>query len=99
MLSELANIREHWVRYRAVTLQHLDLLAGEQLAWRPHPELFSCGQHFVHILQTETYYARGLFHQDWVATRLHFPANLPALSDLRRDFTTTRAQTLADSTC
>jgi hypothetical protein len=52
MLSELANIREHWVRYRDVTLQHLDMLAGEQLAWRPQPELFSCGQHFVHILQT-----------------------------------------------
>jgi uncharacterized damage-inducible protein DinB len=96
MLSELANIREHWVRYRDVTLQHLDMLAGEQLAWRPQPELFSCGQLFVHILQTEKYYARGLFHQDWDATRLHFPANLPAISHLRSDFRTTRTQTLAD---
>ena len=43
MLSELANIREHWTRYRDVTLQHLDMLAEEQMAWRPQPELFSCG--------------------------------------------------------
>jgi hypothetical protein len=38
MLSELANIREHWVRYRDVTLQHLDMLAEEQMAWRPQPD-------------------------------------------------------------
>lgn len=41
MLSELANIREHWVRYRDVTLQHLDMLGEEHMAWRPDPELFS----------------------------------------------------------
>jgi uncharacterized damage-inducible protein DinB len=96
MLSELANIREHWTRYRDVTLQHLDMLAEEQMAWRPQPELFSCGQHFVHILQTEKHYARGLFHHDWDNARLHFPASLPVISQLRSDFTTTRAQTLAD---
>ncbi|MGQ0737409.1 MAG: DinB family protein [Acidobacteriota bacterium] len=96
MLSELATIREHWVRYREVTVQQLDRLAEEHLAWRPQPELFSVGQHFVHILQTEKYYARGLFHQDWDTARLHFPASLPAISNLRSDFTATRAQTLAD---
>ena len=96
MLSELANIREHWTRYRNVTLQHLDMLAEEQMAWRPQPELFSCGQHFVHILQTEKHYARGLFHHDWDNARLHFPASLPVISQLRSDFTTTRAETLAD---
>ena len=96
MLSELANIREHWTRYRDVTLQHLDMLAEEQMAWRPQPELFSCGQHFVHILQTEKHYSRGLFHHDWDNARLHFPASLPVISQLRSDFTTTRAETLAD---
>ena len=96
MLTELANIREHWTRYRDVTLRHLDMLSEEQMEWRPQPELFSCGQHFVHILQTEKYYSRGLFHRDWDTTRLQFPASLCAIRDLHSDFEETRAQTLAD---
>jgi len=64
MLSELDTIREHWTRYRSVTLAHLDVLSEEQLAWRPQPELFTCGQHLIHILQTEQYYAHGWFDGD-----------------------------------
>src|SRR5688572_16544060 len=62
MLTELANIREHWTRYRDVTLKHLDLLSEEEMLWRPQPELFTCGQHVIHILGTEQYYFHGLFH-------------------------------------
>src|SRR5262245_22897157 len=72
------------------------MLGGEQMAWHPQPELFSCGQDFVHILQPEKHYGRGLFHYDWDNDRLHFPASLPVISQLRSDFTTTRAETLAD---
>jgi uncharacterized damage-inducible protein DinB len=96
MLTELENVREHWTRYRDVTLRHLDLLTDQELNWRPQPELFTCGQHLIHILQTERYYSRGLFHADWDATRLHFPASCPAGDALRREFETTRASTLQD---
>jgi uncharacterized damage-inducible protein DinB len=96
MLSELANIREHWTRYRDVTLQHLDMLSDDQMEWRPQSELFTCRQHLIHILQTEKYYSRGLFHGDWDPTRLHFQPILPARSELRDDFVGTRTQTLAE---
>jgi hypothetical protein len=90
VLSELANIREHWTRYRDVTLQHVEMLSDDEMAWRPQPELFTGGQHLIHILQTEKYYARGWFHEDWDATRLHFPTRLPSKDALRLDFKTTR---------
>jgi uncharacterized damage-inducible protein DinB len=96
MLTELANLREHWTRYRDVTLQHLEMLSQKEMSWRPQSELFSCGQHLLHILQTEKYYSRGLFHDDWNATRLHFPVSLPPIADLRLDFEATRAGTLVD---
>ncbi len=37
MRTELEDLREHLERYRAVTLQVLDLVTDEQLAWRPGP--------------------------------------------------------------
>ena len=94
MLSELDNIREHWTRYRGVTLEHLNLLSEGEMAWRPQPELFSCGQQLVHILQTEQYYSHGWFDGEWDATRLHFPSVMPAIAQLRADFESTRARTL-----
>ena len=96
VLSELANIREHWTRYRDVTLLHLEMLSDDDMGWRPLPELFTGGQHLIHILQTEKYYARGWFHEDWDVTRLHFPTRLPSKDALRLDFETTRTETLAD---
>jgi uncharacterized damage-inducible protein DinB len=94
MLTELANIREHWTRYREVTLQHLDMLSDEEMGWRPQSELFTCGQHLIHILQTEQYYFYGLFKGEWNPTRLHFPSRHPPKQELRREFEATRARTI-----
>src|SRR5262250_2174499 len=77
MLSEVENIREHWSRMRDVTIAQLAMLSDNDLAWRPRPDLFSCGQHFVHILQSEDFYSHGLFRQDWNIERLRFPSQLP----------------------
>lgn len=96
ILSELANIREHWTRYRDVTLQHLEMVSDDEMSWRPLAGLFTCEQHLIHILQTEQYYSRGWFHEDWDATRLHFPTQLPSKDALRIDFESTRTQTLAN---
>ena len=94
MLTELANIREHWTRYRDVTLKHLDLLSEEEMLWRPQPELFTCGQHVIHILGTEQYYFHGLFHNEWNPTRLHFPTAFPSKVELWKEFEAIRARTL-----
>ena len=97
MLTELANIREHWTRYRDVTLKHLDLLSEEEMLWRPQPELFTCGQHVIHILGTEQYYFHGLFNGEWNPTRLHFPTAFPSKVELRKEFEAIRARTLQAS--
>lgn len=70
MHTELANYREHADRYRATTLQVLDVLPDDAaLAWRPtapgHDDAFTLGQHLLHVAQTEDYYTRGLFEGAW----------------------------------
>lgn len=94
MPTEIEDLREHFERYRAVTLQHLERLADEQLSWRPRPDAFSCGQHFVHLVQTEDFYMRGLFHRDWNPERMRFPKVLPRKAELRDQFDAARKFTL-----
>ena len=94
MATEIEDLREHFDRYRAVTLEHLDRVTDEQLTWRPRPDAFSCAQHFVHVAQTEDFYMRGLFQRDWNAERLRFPKVLPLKAELREQFDTVRKFTL-----
>src|SRR6266850_2175395 len=86
MGSERDDLLEHLERYRAVTLQHLDLFADAELGWRPRPDAFSVGQQFVHILHNEDFYIRGLFENDWNMARLRFPPVLPAGAALKEQF-------------
>src|SRR3970040_1006124 len=92
--TEIGDLREHFDRCRAVTLQHLERLADEQLSWRPRPDAFSCGQHFVHLVQTEDFYMRGLFQHDWDPERLRFPKALPRKAELREQLDAVRQFTL-----
>jgi len=94
MATEIEDLREHFERYRAVTLEHLDRLTDEQLPWRPRPDAFSCAQHFVHLVQTEDFYIRGFFHGDWNPERLRFPTVLPRKSELKGQFDAVRKVTL-----
>lgn len=94
MPTEIEDLREHFDRYRAVTLQHLERLTDEQLSWRPRPDAFTCGQHFVHLVQTEDFYMRGLFQGDWNPERLRFPRVLPRKAELRDQFEAVRRSTL-----
>jgi hypothetical protein len=93
MASEIDVLREHYDRYRAVTLEHLQRLSDEQLVWRPRPDAFNCAQHFVHLLQTENFYMRGLFGQDWKPERLRLPKALPNKPDLQGQFAAVRSST------
>jgi uncharacterized damage-inducible protein DinB len=93
MPTEIEDLTEHFDRYRAVTLQHLERLSDEQLSWRPRADAFSCGQHFVHLIQTEDFYMHGLFEGDWIVDRLRFPRMVPAKPELRDQFASVRTFT------
>jgi uncharacterized damage-inducible protein DinB len=93
MASELDDLQEHLDRYRAVTLQHLEMLSDEDLSWRPRPDAFSIGQQLVHILQSEDFFIRGLADEDWDMNRLRFPKVLPSCATLKADFAAVRERT------
>ena len=93
MPTEIEDLTEHYERYRAVTLEHLERFSDEQLTWRPRPNAFSCGQQFVHLIQTEDFYMHGLFEEDWSIERLRFPAAVPAKPELKEQFESARAYT------
>ncbi len=95
MGGELADLTEHLQRYRATTLQVLDLVEAEDLDWRPSRSQYSLGQQLVHIAQTEDHFSRGLFDRDWSSARLRFPNPLPAPEALRAFFASVRQYTLS----
>lgn len=92
--SELEDLIEHLERYRATTLQVLDLVEDEDLTWRPGPDQYSLGQQLLHIAQAEDRFAHGLFEDDWSLDRVRFPEQLPSLDDMRAFFERVRAFTL-----
>jgi uncharacterized damage-inducible protein DinB len=82
--DELADRREHLERYRAVTLQVLDVVeSDDDLRWRPGPAHYSLGQQLLHIAQSDDLYSHGLFEGDWNLGRARFPERLPDRSELR----------------
>lgn len=93
MPDEASDLRAHLDRVRSVTLQYLDRLSPEQLAWRPGPDVFSCGQHLLHIAQAEEYYARGLFEGRWEPDLLRLPRTPPSPAGLRARFAAARERT------
>ena len=94
-MSELDDLREHLERYRAVTLQCLDLVADEDLGWRPGPDVYTLGQQFLHIAQGEDFQIRGLLFGDWDYERGRFPRKAPGVEDLRELLLETRSRTMA----
>jgi uncharacterized damage-inducible protein DinB len=93
-MGEMADLREHLDRYRAVTLQHFDLLSEDDLSWRPRPEAFTCGQQLLHIIQSEECFTHGLFDDDWQLDRLRFPKPMLQKAALQALFVNVRADTL-----
>ena len=102
MRSELEDLREHLERYRQVTLQVLDLVSDDQLAWRPGAESYSLGQQLLHIAQAEDLHAHGLFESDWNFERARFPKEPITRDYLRtyfgrvRDYTRTQLDSLSE---
>ena len=95
MASEIDDLREHLERYRAVTLQHFEILSEDELSWRPRAEAFSCAQQLLHIIQNEDFYIHGLAANDWNLEWLRFPKPMPSQAALREQFGDVRRTTLA----
>ena len=91
--DEMSDFVEHLERYRAVTLQVLDVVGDDELGWRPGAGHYSLGQQLLHIAQTEDLYGHGLFEGDWDFERAQFPAELPDRAGLRAFFDEVRAFT------
>jgi uncharacterized damage-inducible protein DinB len=95
MVPEVEDLTEHLQRFRAVTLQVLDIVSDEDLSWRPDPDSFSCGQQLLHIAQAEDFYTRGLFENDWDLERLRLRKDVTSREELRALFFAVRERTLA----
>lgn len=95
METEVADLLEHLDRYRAVTLQALDLVTSEQLAWRPGPAYYSLCQQFIHIAQAEDFHAHGLFEDDWDVDRVRLPKECWSHRRIRDTFDDVRSYTRA----
>lgn len=95
MTGELDDLREHLTRFRAVTLQFLEILDDEELAWRPDEGSFSCGQQLLHIAQAEDFHLRGLFEGEWEMDRLRLPKQVGSAAEVRAFFAEVRERTMA----
>ena len=96
MNTELDVFREHFDRYRAVTLQFLDIVPPDKLTWRPDDSSFTVGEHLQHIAQTEHYYRLGLFHGTWDPGILRLTEDAHRPESLRDYFSTVRDATSKD---
>lgn len=100
MEREVTDLLEHLERYRAVTLQALELMDVEKLAWRPGSDYYSLCQQFIHIAQAEDFHGRGIFEDDWNMDRLRLPKECWSAEQIRglfldvREFTRSRVQRL-----
>ena len=94
MIAEVEDLVEHLERFRAVTLQFLEIVGDEELAWRPDENSFSCGQHLLHIAQAESFYMRGLLEGDWDVERLRLPKSIAGRASIRSFFGEVRERSL-----
>ena len=103
MDREVADLLEHLERYRAVTLQALDLVDADALTWRPGADYYSLCQQFIHIAQAEDFHSRGIFDNDWNVDRVRLPKEcwnpeqIKGYFERVREFTRSRVQQLSSS--
>ncbi len=93
-MSELDDLREHLERYRAVTLQALDVVTDQDLGWRPGPDHFNLGQQFIHIAKSEDFQVQAYLHGDWDYERARFPERDLGVEEVRALLNETRERTL-----
>jgi uncharacterized damage-inducible protein DinB len=79
--GEIATVREHLERFRAVTLQSLERTPYDKLPWSPLPGLMTFAGQFAHLASVERLYVRGLSGAGWRAevNTLDRPADIDQL--------------------
>ena len=65
--GEIATIREHLERFRAITLQSLERTPIDKLAWSPSPDLMTFAGQYAHLASVERLYVQGLSGAGWRA--------------------------------
>jgi len=93
-MAELDDLLDHLERYRAVTLQALDLVTDEELKWRPGPDHYTLGQQFLHIAQSEDFQIQAYLKGDWDYERSRFPVRELKTGELREMLEVTRNRTM-----
>lgn len=93
-VGEIATVREHLERYRAVTLQSLARTPVDRLAWAPAPGLMTFAGQYAHLAKIERLYQRGLSGAGWLAeaNTLDGPSSVDRLQAMLLEV---RATTLA----
>jgi uncharacterized damage-inducible protein DinB len=92
--GEIATIREHLGRLRAITLQSLERTPPDKLHWSPSQGLMTFAGQFNHLAAIERLYVRGLSRDEW-----NFEGNVldiqASLDELKKSLIETRAVTLS----
>jgi len=93
-MAELDDLIEHLERYRAVTLQCLDLVTDQDLGWRPGADHYTLGQQFLHIAQSEDFQIQAHLFGVWDYERARFPNRALEVDELRTLLRETRERTI-----
>src|SRR5436309_273346 len=92
--GEIDTVCEHLERYRAVSLQALDLVPDDKLGWRLADGLRTIGEVYLHLAQVEAFYVAGLFTGQWDYAGFSQPAAVLTKSFLRQELAQVRASTV-----
>ncbi len=94
--DEVDTLREHLVRYRAVSLQALDLVPEDRLGWRLADGLRTIAEIYLHLGQVESFYVTGLFTGRWDHGVFAAPAVALTRPFLRQELARWRDATLRE---
>jgi uncharacterized damage-inducible protein DinB len=91
--GELESLISHLERYRAVTLQTLDLVPDDKLEWCLEQGLRNVAELFLHVGQVEAFYVTGLFENRWDYAVFAPPSVPLTRASLREALAATRLRT------
>lgn len=94
--GEIDTLCEHLERYRAVSLQALDLVPEDKLGWQPAEGQRAIGEILLHLGQVESFYVAGLFAGRWDYAVLTTPAATLTKSVLRHELARRREATVRE---
>jgi uncharacterized damage-inducible protein DinB len=89
--DEITSIREHLSRYRAVTLQTLEYVPDDNLAWKPADNMRSFAEQLLHVARVNEFYILGLTGGGWNMERvIERPAETNSRAFLQSELNSTR---------